>query len=658
MNRHSPDKEKMTTDSILVLTRDTRLAEGTEALLPEGYTPYTLTESPPPRSDGKPPALVLLDSAILQEEALSAALKEQVAGHGVVLLLREDTDWQSLNPLLPEIQLLSVLHPPFVTPAHRQILASALEHARRHRSPLQLRQALTEAHHTLNQRAQELNVIYTVGSFIASSLDTDEVLRRIVEVSVNLTQAEEGFIYLCEGDKLFLRTAKNMDDDIARRFHVEARDENAWRVMRSGRPVMLKRQVRIATGYLVRALLYVPLEAPNQGVVGVLAVVNRERDKGFSEPQLFTLSSLADFAGTMLQNARLFETVQAEQRRIRTILQQAQEAILVTDEDDRLVLWSQTAGEIFSIPPDAATQPITQMIQNSALLELFAEVADGNHHPHTEIVLNEEQVFNAQLTAVPGLGRVIVMQDITHLKALDRLKSEFVSTVSHDLRTPLTTIQGYVELLERVGPLNEMQQRFIEKTLGSLSHITELIGDLLDIGRIEAGYDLEMRPLRLDTLIGETCLGILDQARQARIDLVWQERLPPLWVTGNQRRLRQVLHNLISNALKYNVAGGFVRVEAREDNAHIVVSVVDNGLGIPLHEQPLIFERFYRVQNDQTEDIPGTGLGLAIVKSVIEKHRGRVWVKSAPGEGSTFSFILPSYTPEGEEPDPRSNHAS
>lgn len=238
-----------------------------------------------------------------------------------------------------------------------------------------------------------------------------------------------------------------------------------------------------------------------------------------------------------------------------------------------------------------------------------------------------------------GVGYVLMMQDITHLKELDRIKSEFVSTVSHDLRTPLTTIRGYVDLLERVGPLNEQQRIFLERVRKGTSHITELIGDLLDLGRIEAGYDLEMEPLHLERIIDAVVEEFRPLTREKRQELRWKRRPLPL-VRGNPRRLRQVMENLLSNAIKYTQEGGWVAVEAVEEKGHLVVQVADNGIGIPPADQPHVFERFYRVQREETEEIEGTGLGLAIVKSVVEKHGGRIWVESQPGAGSTFTFVL------------------
>ncbi|MGC9356959.1 MAG: ATP-binding protein [Anaerolineae bacterium] len=587
--------------------------------------------------------VLLVDSKWLADSGVKKSDLDAMKALPLVLLLSQIADLPLINRLLlPQFSIEAILTRPFATEENRALLADTLERERHPSEGRKLQEDLAEANRLLNQRLQALNIIYTSSKFLVSSLDLEKVLSRLMDAALNLTRAEEGFILLRDDENLYLRAAKNLKEDYVKRFNVEISDKIAWQVIHSGRPVMLRRKTQIATDYLVRALLYVPLQTAGRGNIGVLAVINRERDVGFTEEQLFTLSSLADFAGAALENARLFTTIEAEESRLRTILRQATEAILLTDDRNRLILWSHTAGEVFDIPTDARGKPLEEVVDHTPLLELFHEIDDEAGHSHAELTLGEGQVFNAQLTAIGDLGRVAVMQDITHLKELDRLKTEFVSTVSHDLRTPLTTIQGYVELLDRVGPLNEMQKRFIHKALDSLSHITNLISDLLDIGRIEAGYDLEMKPLRLDVLISETGEAMQTQAAEAEISLTWELPKMPLRVVGNRRRLRQVLENLISNAIKYNQPGGRVHMKARLDDGHVVVSITDDGIGIPLEEQPRVFERFYRVHTTETEDIQGTGLGLAIVKSVIEKHKGRVWVKSMPGEGSTFSFILPA----------------
>lgn len=631
----------MSAPHILIFSEDASVAQELISLLPPEATALHLATVDVLRQ-----ALRAQDSTLLvlhlsdnNETRVHNTVREHGENVPLVLVTTASTPTSLINTLL-ENNLQALIDYPFQVQQVRETIAVALTRAQRHASRQHLKDNLTEVNRQLNQRLQEINAIYVVGKSVASSLDVEEILERIITASVNLTQAEEGFILLTKDDKLYLRVAMNMNEEVAKRFCVEASDPIAQQVIRSGRPAMLHRNTQIATGYLVRALLYVPIQAPGRGTVGVLGVVSLVGDRTFTENHVFTLSAIADFAAIALENARLFTIVEAERSRLSAILEHATEAILVTDMDNRLWLWSDSAAANFTIAPDAQGQTVETYIQNTHVRELFERNSEDNAILRTEVDLEDGRIFNAQLSSINHIGRMAVMQDISHLKELDRLKSEFVSTVSHDLRTPLTTIQGYVELLERVGPLSEMQRDFIRKALGSLSHITALISDLLDIGRIEAGYDLEMCPLCITEIIQQSVDAHTMHIEQAELYIHSDIADEPLWVMGNARRIRQVVDNLISNAIKYNHPGGFVKITAQPDEDHLIVSVEDNGIGIPLKEQPKIFERFYRVQSPETGAVRGTGLGLSIVKSVIEKHKGRVWVRSYPETGSTFAFIL------------------
>ncbi len=512
--------------------------------------------------------------------------------------------------------------------------------------------AAVSAH--LNQRLQELNTIYTVGKSVAASLDINEVLERVVLASVNLTQADAGYIILREQEQLIVHIAKYEDERFPLRLHETVADSIAWQVIRSNRPVMLNRETTIAGNFVAQSLLYVPITAPGQGTIGVLGVANRLRNNedpdaaGFSEQHLFTLSSVADYAAIAVENARLFSLVETERSRLSAVLENAAEIIVVTDEFNHLWLWSKSAANIWMFTPQSVGKPISDYVSDSQLLDLFAKVNDTGDILQTEIEMEDGKIYNSQLSPIDQVGRLVVMHDISHLKDLDRLKSEFVSTVSHDLRTPLTTIQGYIDLLNKAGPLNDLQTGFIQKAQLSLQYITELISDLLDIGRVETGYDLEMEPVSMLALIQQTVENEVIQAKNEGIEIYSDLTGDPLWVWGNTRRLQQVLQNLLSNAVKYNRPGGWVRANGQRDGDYIIISIKDNGLGISLEEQYRIFDRFYRVQTPETEDIIGTGLGLAIVKTVIEKHDGRIWVESSQGNGSNFTFVLKKYDKEPE----------
>jgi signal transduction histidine kinase len=337
------------------------------------------------------------------------------------------------------------------------------------------------------------------------------------------------------------------------------------------------------------------------------------------------------------------ETIAAAQDRLESVLHGAQDAIIVVDEDDKVLLCNTACHTALDLPDENLLHwPISEAVPHPALLSMFSQARETGRESRSEIPLDNGHTLNAQLTPIAGVGRVLVMQDITHLKELDRVKSEFVTAVSHDLRTPLTTIQGYIELLPRAGPLTGQQQRFTRHVLQSLETITELVNNLLDSDRLEAGFDLEMGPCNLLEVIEQTLREFRPRIEKKNQELRWDppEALP--LVHGNRHRLRQVMDNLLNNAMKYTREGGWIAVTALEDDGHIVVHVSDNGIGILPAQQPYIFDKFYRVESEDTLRITGTGLGLSIVKTVIEKHNGRVWVESKSGEGSVFSFVLPA----------------
>jgi PAS domain S-box-containing protein len=513
-----------------------------------------------------------------------------------------------------------------------------------------LTQQLLDANEQLERQLQELNTIYTIGRAVTSLLDLDKVLNRVVEAAVYVANAEEGLLLLLDRmtGELYLRAAKDVDEDVVQNLHLHVDDSIAGRAVNTDRPVLIcSERTKIATGYLVQALLYLPLRVPGRGVIGILGVANREAGRSFSERDVFLLSALADYAAIAIQNAGLYETVEVERAKLEAVLREAREAVVVTDESERILLCNAAAHVILGLGDTTLCgQPARTVLQHLVLREMFADAREMEQAVRREVPLENGATFNAQLTPIEGVGYVLVMQDITHLKELDRIRSEFVATVSHDLRTPLTNILGYIELLPRAGPLTEQQQEFISRVRESMESITELIGDLLDIGRIEAGFDLDMSPCNLAQVIEASVKNFRSQAREKKQALRWEQPQALPLVNGNTHVLGQVMDNLISNAVKYTQEGGWVSVSAGAEDGYVIVRVADNGVGIPPAHQPYIFERFYRVKSEETANISGTGLGLAIVKTAIEKHKGRVWVESKPGLGSVFCFVLPSLPSE------------
>ena len=530
----------------------------------------------------------------------------------------------------------------FPKPVDPDVLLIAVEQALK---ADRLRQERAAALQALEKRVQQLETLQAVGRTLTSTLDVDQVLSRVVEAAVKLTDAEEGSLLLLDENtgELTIRAARNFDDQFVRTFRLRTDDSLAGQVIRTGQPVIVGGEApqKIKTAYLVQSLIYVPLKVQNR-VIGVLGVDNRQSRRVFSAADLNPLSALADYAAIAIVNALLFARTNSERQKLDTILQKTTEGVIVINDDARIVLINAAARAAFNLPEtNWVGKALGDVIAHPDLRDLFARSL-ATQDRRAEIALENNRILNAHLTPIEGIGRAVVMQDITHLKQLDRIKSEFVSTVSHDLRSPLTAILGYVELIGRVGPVTEQQNEFIRRVRLSVDAITSLITDLLDLGRIEAGFDTQKESTNFSLIARYAVEGLVSKTEIKKQHLVINllDNLPPVF--GNSVRLRQLASNLIENAIKYTPDGGTVNISLIQDSDQLIFTVVDTGIGIPISDQPYIFDKFYRSKS-VPEDIVGTGLGLSIVKSIVENHAGRIWVDSKPDRGTRFIVVLPVY---------------
>jgi signal transduction histidine kinase len=238
------------------------------------------------------------------------------------------------------------------------------------------------------------------------------------------------------------------------------------------------------------------------------------------------------------------------------------------------------------------------------------------------------------------------MRDITHFRELDTLKSEFVATVSHDLRSPLTMMKGYTTMLEMVGELNEQQSGYMKNIKNSVENMSHLVNNLLDLRRIEAGIDLQLEMLPVHDLVTKVTSGLQGQALQKRVELTLEmpSQTVPL-IEADSALLQQALHNLIENAIKYTETNGTVKVNVYTRQSGMIFEITDTGIGIAPVDQPRLFEKFYRGGQREPKKHHGSGLGLAIVKSIAQRHNGDVWVQSQLGKGSIFYLMIPLRQP-------------
>jgi two-component system NtrC family sensor kinase len=320
------------------------------------------------------------------------------------------------------------------------------------------------------------------------------------------------------------------------------------------------------------------------------------------------------------------------------VLAGLEDGVILVDLDGLLLMVNRAAQNIFPYGDGKPEGRMASELFNQP--DLLEVLKPGNTFPYRrEISLDDGRVFSAQASIIPELGIAVVMQDITYLKELDRIKTDFVNTITHDLRSPLTAIYGFVGLIDRVGPINEQQAEFIHHIQSSVHHITSLINDLMDLGQLEAGYDIQMEDVNLKDIVCQS-IEFLDYQMNSKMQELVQtipEQVPV--ILGNPLHLQRMVTNLLDNAIKFTPPFGKIRVQCRTEANQLILEVADNGPGIPLDDQPHVFEKFYRADN-LSRDTLGTGLGLSIVKSIIDKHHGRIWLESSP-LGTTFSVILP-----------------
>lgn len=336
---------------------------------------------------------------------------------------------------------------------------------------------------------------------------------------------------------------------------------------------------------------------------------------------------------------------EAERLRLESVFNNIHDGVIILDQEKKILLANPSMCRTLGLNQSQIMgKTFESVVTHPDLIALIARNHDSvDPLQYYEVSFADGRVGNAQLATIQDVGYAITMQDITYLKEMDRVRREFVNTVSHDLRSPLTSVIGYTELVDRAGELNDNQRDFLRRIQDSVQHITSLINDLLDLGSVEAGFDTRREFVQVDAILRYTLDMLQGQIKAKRLKL--QTQIAPFLpsIRANPIRLRQVLDNVVGNAIKYSHNGGEVYISVQFEDDQIILHVKDTGPGIPASDQPRIFDKFYRGSNIN-EEVTGSGLGLAIVKTVVDSHQGRIWVESTEGKGSSFFIVLPVQT--------------
>ena len=334
---------------------------------------------------------------------------------------------------------------------------------------------------------------------------------------------------------------------------------------------------------------------------------------------------------------------EAERARLVTVFNGIHDSVMILDEDGIVILANPAMCRNFGLSDEEVTGKLAlDVLTHPDLVELLKGSSVQNARRYHEIIFPDGRAGNAQLSPIPEVGYALTMYDITDIKEVERVRSELVHTISHDLRSPLTSVIGYTELIDRSGTLTNPQREFLRRIQESVQHITSLINDLLELGSMEAGLDTNREFVQLDSILHYTLEMLQGQikSKHIKVQVDIAPGLPAMH--ANPVRLRQVFDNVVGNAIKYSNNQGEVHIDMHCEGDQIIVNVADNGPGIPAKDQPHIFDKFYRASNASSRT--GSGLGLAIVKSIVDAHKGRVWVESTVGKGSSFFVVLPAAT--------------
>ena len=346
------------------------------------------------------------------------------------------------------------------------------------------------------------------------------------------------------------------------------------------------------------------------------------------------------------------------------IISSVGDGLIITDKQAKILLMNPAASKMLrqdakavvgkdfiDTVPAADKNGMIISRDKRPILTVLSKGQSFTNHAANFYVRSDKSKFPAAITTSPIIlsgeiiGSIITFRDITHEKEVDRMKTEFISLASHQLRTPLSAIRWFLEMLINgdAGPVNEEQAKFLKNINDSTIRMIALVNDLLNISRIESGrIMIEPKSTHLGNLLEELLkeIKLKFQSKNQKIIVSYHPDLPKIHVDPNL--IRAVYLNLLNNAIKYSPEGGEITIIISKKGDQIISQVSDNGFGIPKKEQHRVFEKFFRGSNIVKRVLDGTGLGLYLVKSIIESSNGKIWFQSEEGKGTTFWFSLPT----------------
>ena len=508
-----------------------------------------------------------------------------------------------------------------------------------------------------DQRLRQREYLLRISRALTAQLDLGSVLSMVIDYAVELLAGTAGLIALLEEDgQPHVRATAHLPRDVWPALSPLLQTP-LTELNRLGGELL--QRLSLDVGMPLRQMIALPLTV-RDAPLGVIFVFRAALNVDFSASDRQMLQDFADQAAIAVGNARLFQRVLRDKQQLDALIEQSADGVMIIDQRWRLTTFIQTLagmtgwsrGEALGRPCAEVMGFLDAQVRNICLHDCPLQRRPDEPNPVVEgrIVTRDGRSVWIQSRYAPQrsangrlLGAIANLRDITAQKHEEERQSTFISVVSHELRTPVSIIKGFAEtLLRSDAEFSAQQLREGLLIIGEeADRLARQIQDLLDVSRVAAGgLRLERGEVAASQLIGDVLSAFAGSYHGA---CTFEMRVPhdlPL-LLADYERIRQVLTNLLTNAVKYSPNGGVVRISAWPEGEYAVLAVSDQGVGIAAEEQQLVFERFYRVDNRLRSEQPGSGLGLFLARAIVEAHGGRIWIESQVGRGTRVLFTLP-----------------
>lgn len=477
----------------------------------------------------------------------------------------------------------------------------------------------------LERRVKELSALNEIAHAVSSSLDLTQVYNVLITQLSRYWPVEAVHLYLYSEPQeglLPLRLGKRPPQTKLVKQGIlwqTVKRKNAIISNDVANHLAYMPEVDNFDGSAPTSLAYIPLSVKNK-VVGVLALINKANGQ-FTNEDLTLLNAFANPVATAIENARLFAESKRQQAAIQATVQTISEPLLILDEHGRPIVANQAAKRLLAEQVSSLFEGISRSIGRTA-----------------EVVI-DNQTYLATSQHLPEVGTIAVMQDITYVKRLEEDRAEFMRALSHDLKSPLTSIKGFAQLLGKVVTLNEKGQHFVQQIVSATDRMIDMINQMLQVTRDEV-IEPNRAPCHLDQIMAKVCQDVEGTALHKDVSVIPYITGTPYIILADTIRMYHMLLNLVDNAVKYAPNNSQVHIFLEFKEEVITIRVQDEGPGVPPHELPRVFDKYYRGEHGKKQ--AGTGVGLSVVWAIADAHGGQATVHNLPDRGAEFTVNLPA----------------